>query len=235
MKNLENGKQNLDYIITYGTGGKLLREEEPKKGFKTLDEVRCDLENLLLIRESLLEIFKTDVLKKITKHGEKNDLKFPQGGIITMENLNLKLIIDGKSVNCLLSDSKIESMDTSDIKIEERINKILPFVKSLLLLYKDDETRNILANDIYNDLYVDIDNQINNLIINNNGIILSDLSLEKLKLTNLEKVELIKYYYDNLKKILEKILILDDKILDNYRTDLSKRKVLSLYKRGIKK
>ena len=152
-----------------------------------------------------------------------------------MDYLDLKFLIDGGRVNCLLSETRIESIDVNDIKIEEKIDKILPLVRSLLLLYKNDETRSILANDIYNDLYVYIDNQISNLIINNNGIILPDMSLKKLDLTSDEKVELIHYYYDNLKKILEKILILDDKILDNYRTDLSRRKVLSLYKRGIRK
>jgi len=234
MQDLKEVISELNNIIFYGTEGILENNEGEKKGFKTLEEIRLDLENLKIIRETLLQNFKKDSLKAISSFKDKNDIKFPRRGIIQMDYLDLQVLINNTRVNCLLSKKGIESINTIDKKIEERINKMLPYVKSLLNIYQDMETRSILANDIYNDLYVSLNGKIKELIINNNGVILPDSSISKLNLTLDEKIELIAYYYDNLTNILEKILIKDDIILDNYRTNLSKKKVLTNYHRGIK-
>lgn len=234
MQDLKEVISEFNNIIFYGTEGVLINQEGEKKGFKTLEEIRLDLENLKSIRESLLQTFKNDSLKAISSFKDKNDIKFPRRGIIQMDYLDLQILINNTRVYCLLSKNGIESINPSDLQIEEKISKMLPYVKSLLNIYQDIKTRSILANDIYNDLYVSLDGKIKELIINNNGVILPDSSISKLNLTLDEKIELIAYYYDNLTNILEKILIKDDIILDNYRTNLSKKKVLTNYKRGIK-
>lgn len=234
MQDLKYVINELNKVMIYGREGILINKLEEKKGFKTLEEVRSDLEKLKSIREELLNAFRNDSLREINSFKDKNEIKFPRRGIITMNYLDLELFINSRRVSCLLSKNGIESINTNDLKIEEKISKMLPFVKSLLDIYNNTDTRSILSNDIYNDLYVLFDSPIKELIINNNGVILSDSSLSKLNLTLDEKIELIGYYYDNIKSILEKILVKDDIILDNYRTDLSKKKVLTYYKRGIK-
>ncbi len=199
----------------------------------SLWKIKQEIEKYRELRTYIINLFEQDVITTIRKTSFKylKDVPYP----ILIDNK--KLFIDNELAikvftkelvyeNCLFSKEKIEKGDRDCFELALIYAEVNPYVRGLFNVLKES---NLLNNSFYDDLEVMLDNEnIKKLIINGEGIRLPIEEFYKLNMQ--DKNELLKFYYNNLKKILKNIMIFETKELNNYRSNISKKKVLELYR-----
>lgn len=223
---------DLENIITYMALGDLNKTIESKGTIVTLNSLNREIMKMNLIRKFILQKFKSDVIKTFEKYNSK-DLKidFNYRKLLTGDNLDLSLLLNNERYKILVSQNKIEQYDKFNPMIEEKIEEISEYIKGLFRILKSEETSNLLSNNFYNDLYFILDDYFEKFRINGDGVWLSFFNPEFDKISGSDKQEILAYFYNQYRNILDSIFVEDDLILDNYRLDdsVSKRKILGIY------
>ena len=192
-----------------------------------VNEQRRETKNL---RDIVVEKFKNDVQQEFDKRrGSKietpeNIMLYPDE-LFFKDYLNIIIPTILGNTHCLLSNDGIvtSSSDTNDLN--EKVEIILPYVKKLLKIKKESK---VLDNEFFEDL--DIVNQDNEkvLYLNGGGVFLPFNDYQELPEYDLQ--ELLLYYYHIEDILLKNILINNDIILDRFKPDITKEKILKLYK-----
>ena len=223
MAEFDKIMSSLENIKKYPLEGKLETSIPDKENMLTLYELKMQVEELMKARNLILNAFDYDMSLALLKYPTKglsiDDKKIFEEGLV-------KVNVESRNPNtfCLVSKTGIKKGNIFGTLIEEKINKLLPYINGLISVY---EKSNILGNLFYEDLNVLLDAYIKRLIINGFGV---DLKTEDFKLNDMEALEIKKYYYTNLKSILGNILVKDSTALDAYRTDIDKQEALKIYK-----
>ena len=118
------------------------------------------------------------------------------------------------------------------LKFTYFISTLYKYIEGLFRVLENEKTSNLLSSNFYDYLYLLFSDYKEEFLINGEGARLSVYSSVFKNLTDEEELDALKFFYDNRDLILERIFFNDNKILDNYRTSVSKRKALSIYKRG---
>jgi len=213
--------------------GKLVRMNfgyKPKNDKElTLAKLSKQIEDLRYIRSIILEQFKKDSKEALKPYNgiikEEENINFDHRMMFLSKYLFMNIPTTLGDVGCLLSDKGIESTTSAPTsELEKKIELLRPYIRGILRLNKES---NVLSNDFYKDINL-YDEDSKSLIINGDGIVLP--FREYFDLTEEEKQDLLGYYYSNWNKILSKINIPDEEVLDNFRTNVSKQKALAIYK-----
>lgn len=224
---------DLIRMMTHTTMGNLNTKIESKKGLITLYELDLDILKMKLIRESILDKFKQDTLLTFKKYNLKSNAKisFNPNKLLSGSYLDLKLLVDNEEFNLLISKYRIEKYDDYKFVVDQKISQVFKYIEGLFRILETEETKNLLLNDFYSIIDVDFYDYIERFNINGNGITLSlyNSLLENLKLE--DKIKALHYFYENYNEILKRVFVLNDLILDRYRTNISKRKALAIYKK----
>ncbi len=194
-----------------------------KQDFLTLKDLQTDIIKFQKIRNLILTIFENELSKLTLTKNIK--LKFKHKELFMGNYLNLSIIDKENNYNFLFTKNDFQT-DTNNKLILKQAKLIIQIIERLFLVF---ENSNILNNDFYKELYIYLDNYLR-LIINGDGIL---LDFYNNLVNNDYKNEDLAFYYHNLDNILENIIVKDDLILDNYRSNLEIKKALKLY-RGLK-
>lgn len=231
MNKLEEIKKELNEIIKYTRCAKLGESLERREGIVFLSQIDKDIQKIRMLRECVLEAFQIDTARELMKLDENPRIKINQRRLMEGDFLNLKIVRNSQEISCFFKYNELLSSSSNDSKTEEIANHILPYVNGLFRVLGNYETENILTNEFSEPIVVFINQIINKLSLSGeNGLILSDDELNQMDLTLDEKIKLIAYFYDHLDQLLKRIYVLDDCILDRYKTDATKRKVLKVYR-----
>ncbi len=213
---------SLESIRRFPLEGKY-ETETASKGLMTLYEVNEQIEYVRKIRERILKEFEKDTDVALKKYPSKG-LAIDEKQIF--EDGLVRFSVDSRIQDsfCLVSKTGIKKCNIFGTILEDKIEKVLPYVRGLLAVY---ERSGVLNNLFYEDLNVLLDAYINRLIISGYGVI---FPTEDFKLTEEEELEIKKYYYTHLKSILSNILVKDSSLLDTYRIDIDSKCALEIYK-----
>lgn len=231
-----NENKYIDFIENmkpFNTFGNLQEKEESKSEIITLNDLEKDIRSMSLQRRNLLYQFKKDVENTFFKYDKENDvrLEFNSRKLLAGLYFDFVLKVGDEEIRILLSKYRIEYEDHYSYALYDKMSQIYKYVEGLFRVLENDETYNLLLNSFYEDLYVNLDCGMDKLRINGDGISIPIYNPEyKIPLT--DKHLVFNYFYTHKKEILERVLLEDNTILDRYRNDSSKRKVLSIYKRG---
>lgn len=224
----EHTLNKLQNVLVYRDNGILTNNMGYLDGSLTLANIQDDITNKRMIRYEILKKFYEDLTskfmsKKITNFKIYIDPKKIWNGTY----LNFKLVIDDKMFTPLISNSSILiDYDDNDI-----LKIILPYIKGLITL---NEETSLLNNDFYESLLVNLVGGKKPIFsISGDGVNLIKYDPQT-KNDEYQLKKLFNYYASHQNEILERVDVYDNVALLPYRTDLSKRKALSIYKRGIK-
>lgn len=179
-------------------------------GELNLKKIENDIINKRKIRYSVIKTFYDDATNALIKHKINNfKLYVDPKEIFKESKLNLVISYQGDKTSCL--------------------EIITPYITKIENFNKED---NLLDNDFYHKLLVSFPGVYQPIfMINGDGVAIDDeYSLKEKHLYD----KLVNYYLLNKDDILRNTKVFNNESLNPYRTDLSKRKALSIYKRGIK-
>ena len=193
-------------------------------------KLQAEIEYLRNLRNDIINQFKNDV------QGAFNKLNISKLQIAKDINFNSKKLFFGRSFDftilslagetrILMSDNGIENIFFKTKELENTIKLINPYIKGIINV---NTKTNIFNNYFYDGLSLFNDYKEKVLHFNGNGIFLpydnySNLSRDELR-------NLLDYYYEYYDKILSNIYIPDDSILNVFRTNYNKQKVLEIYR-----
>ena len=215
-------KRKINGVIN--SANKLEGETNLLKLYKEIEKTRN-------LRTKIISSFEKDILEIIKSMNYSYLKNVPYPVIIDYKKLfiddllSLKVFTkDGVYDNFLFSDTEVQNNNFSEV---ERIyTEIQPFIKRILDISKES---NLLNNSFYDKLEVLLYNEyLHKLIISGDGIRLPINDFYNLN--GYDKNNLLRFYYDNLKKILKNIQVQEVLELEKYKSDITKQKVLSLYR-----
>ncbi len=198
-----------------------------------LDEVKRDIDKTSKIRHKLLEEFERDssiAIKNLNLDYLKN-VHFPliinskeivKDGLIKVKLFSSKHVFS----NCLFNEFGIIESEINSEEVFREADSIMPYIKGLFRVINEDS---FLDNSFYDELIVLLYNEyFKKLIISGNGI---KFDFNEFKNLNaIEKLELERLYYKNIKKILSNIRVSKVLELERFKTDKSLKKVLDIYR-----
>ncbi len=225
-------KSDLMNIIKYTNYATLSSKEDYEDGIINLKRLEEEIKNKRQIRYEILKALYEDITNKLLSKKITNfKIYIPSENIFIDKYLNITFEINDNLEKILINKNGIiEYMSNDSKEVLESLKMIIPFIRNFLKLTKEDSIGSLLNNDFYDNLFVSlVGHNYRLLVINGNGINL----IEDSSLSNLETKNISEFYNDNKSEILKKVYIFNNTILNRYKTELSKRKVLSLYKRGI--
>lgn len=231
QKKIDIVMNSLDYMRRCGVQGTLSDSIKFRNGMTTLAKVNNNIREMANIRNEILKSFYLDTINQLKREKEVTiSVSLDPRKLMIDKYLNLNINIENQKINCLLSKDRVESNSMYTPLLDMATSLIYPHIEGLFRLLEDEDTKMILANAFYDDLYVNIDSILKRLLINGNGVMLSFSDLEKILLSDREKIEILSYYNNHIQEILNKILVYNDDILNNYQTSATKRKALSIYR-----
>lgn len=213
--------------------GKLLRLnfKENKISDEEINLTRVNnwIKDLRYIRNYILDNFKQDAFNELKKFnnktiGEEENIDFDHRMLFLNNNLFLNIPTILGDTSTLVSKNGIVSASLITSELENKVEKLMPYIKNLLKL---NEESNVLDNSFYQDLRLFNALEEANLVINGDGIFLPFRDYE---MTNDKLQELLSYYYTNSKILFDNIKVPNSKLLEQYRTNTSKQKALAIYK-----
>ena len=185
------------------------------------------LSELRRIRSYIIELFKEDLETRVKgdKVDNKESIRLNPERLFLNDYLSLSISTSLGYNHCLFSKDTIVSSDSMISELENKIELILPYIKRI---YEVFENTTILDNEFYDNIDIYNDNYDKVLNLNGNGAVLPFNDYNDLN--DIEKQELLKYYYSNFQPILKNILVPNTEILDPFKENITKEKVLKLYK-----
>lgn len=179
-------------------------------GELNLKKIENDIINKRRIRYSVIKTFYDDATNALIKHKINN----------------FKLYVDPKEI---FKGTKLNLVISYQGDKDFCREIITPYISKIENFKEED---NLLDNDFYHKLLVSFPGVYQPIfMINGDGVSIDDEhSLKEKHLYD----KLVNYYLLNKDDILRNIKVFNNEALDPYRTNLSKRKALSIYKRGIK-
>ena len=214
--------------------GKLVRlnfkEKEYGKNELTLLRLNSQIDDLRSIRSCILENFRNDCNMTLDRlKGDKIEsntkIDFDPKLLFLSNYLFLTVPTIMGDINCLLSEKGLENTTFDSDELRNKIDMLLPYIKNL---YNVKNNSNVLDNAFYENTKLYNNEYEHVLSINGDGIVLPFKTY--FDLDDNEKQDLLAYYYSNWDKILRNIVVNENEILDKYRTNLNKDKVLNYYK-----
>ena len=201
----------------------------PASSLVSLDKIDKERKEARGLRDLMIEEFKNDINNELEINRgsriEPNEtISFNPERLFNYDYLDMSIPTILGDTHCLFSDVGIvaSTSDMSDLDIKVKL--IMPYVKKLFELKK---YTHLLDNDFYNDLNI-FDEEERVLVLHGGGVFLpfndyKDLTEEKLQ-------ELLTYYYIHWDKLLKNILVTNNDILNRYKPDITKEKILEIYK-----
>ena len=225
--------KQLDRMSYYGMQAILSDSLKFQNGMIPLAELNSKILTMSSIRNEILKKFYQDIKNELKKRKEVTiSVSLDPRKLMVDDYLNLNINIGSDKINCLLSKDRVINSSCYIPDLDMATSIIYPYVEGLFRLLDLEDTKNLLSNSFYQDLYVNIDCLLKRLVINGNGVNVSLEDLDKLSLSTREKLEILSYYYENIKEILSKVLVFNDDILNRYKTEVTKRQALSIYRGG---
>ena len=191
--------------------GSYVNTEKLKKAWNNFsDEKMNDIINKRKIRYSVIKAFYDDATNALIKHKINN----------------FKLYVDPKEI---FKESKLNLVISYQGDKDSCKEIITPYITKIENFRKVDS---LLDNNFYHKLLISFPGVYQPIfMINGDGVSIDDEhSLKEKYLYD----KLVNYYLLNKDDILRNIKVFNNEALLPYQTDLSKRKALSIYKRGIK-
>ena len=227
MKDLERIKNGKEIELDYGYSC-----SDKSISLAKLDEQIKDLRS---IRYYILETFKNDTReafdrRKGCKIESEKKVEFDPQKLFFSKYLDITIPTMFGDTRCLVSDIGLDSATFKTSEVEEDINLILPYIKGIINV---NQKTNVLNDYFYNGIALFNKDYTKVLKVNGDGILLPFDGY--LCLSREELQELLRYYYINYEQILKNIYIPDSSILNIFRTNASKQKVLALYNMEAKK
>ena len=175
-----------------------------------LKKLENDIINKRKIRYSVIKAFYDDATNELVKHKINN----------------FKLYVDPKEI---FKESKLNLVISYQGDKDSCKEIITPYITKIENFRKVDS---LLDNNFYHKLLISFPGVYQPIfLINGDGVSIDDEhSLKEKYLYD----KLVNYYLLNKDDILRNIKVFNNEALLPYQTDLSKRKALSIYKRGIK-
>ena len=225
-------QEKLNSIIEYGYF--LEPADGIQREFITLSELEKEIIKTKEIREFLLKIFQTDLNSEITKRKIKNlSVSFPNEEVIKNGKVHLNIATPYDYAHFFYTKTSIASPYKEKSKIQEKASIFFPYVRGLLEVSGDDETKNIILNSFYDCFPIDLENHLGKILVNGNGINFSIDWFWRLNLTEEEKLQLLACFYNMYQEVIERIFVpIED--AKTYMTQANRRDVLKVYKRGIR-
>ena len=185
------------------------------------------LSELRRIRSYIIELFKEDMEKRVKgdKINSRESIILNPERLFLNEYLSLIIPTALGDNHCLFSKDTLVASDSMMSELENKAELILPYIKRI---YEVAENTNLLDNEFYDNINIYNDNYDNVLNLNGNGVVLPFNDYNDLD--DIEKQELLKYYYSNLQAILKNILVPNTEVLDRFKENITKEKALELYK-----
>ena len=219
-------KIKLNSAMKYEDYGSLSKNVGYLPGSITLKKINDEIENKRRLRYEVLKKFYDDTTNKLLSNkitGFK--MIIDSRKIFVDDFLNFKL-----EKNDFVAYPKISATNILENSYNDSINKcleiIFPYIKGLYQVKKES---NLLDNSFYDLLYVKLMGCFKQIFtISGDGVNI----VKNPELNKNEYEELNRFLETYKTKILNNIKIFDNEALEPYRTDLTKRKVLSIYKRG---
>ena len=203
--------------------------------FETINlyEVERSINKTSKIRHKLLEEFERDsniAIRSLNLDYLKN-VNFPmiisskeliKDGLIKVKLFSSKHIFS----DCLFNETGIVQSEIDSEEVYREADSIMPYIKGVFRVIQEDS---FLDNSFYDELIVLLYNKyFKKLIISGNGI---KLDFNEFKnLSTIDKLELERLYYKNIKRILSNIRVSNVLELEKYKTDKSLKKVLDTYR-----
>ena len=227
---MENIRKELKEVMKCNLVGNI----ENKRGEERINLYKLDAEirKVREIRNYIIRLFEQDSLRKIKRMNLPyiKEINYPiiidykrlfEGDLLSLKVFTNKYIYASTKVGDRgLVDTDIKSYDINII-----ISEITKYIEGL---FRIRENCNILDNSFYDEADIMLYYKyLQKLIVSGDGV---KLPIASYKLDSHERCELLRFYYDNLKMILKRIEISDSEKLDNYRTNINKRKLLELYR-----
>lgn len=175
-----------------------------------LKKLENDIINKRKIRYSVIKSFYDDATNELVKHKINN----------------FKLYVDPKEI---FKESKLNLVISYQGDKDSCKEIITPYITKIENFRKVDS---LLDNNFYHKLLISFPGIYQPIfMINGDGVLIDDEYILKEKYLY---DKLVNYYLLNKDDILRNIKVFNNEALLPYQTDLSKRKALSIYKRGIK-
>lgn len=175
-----------------------------------LKKLENDIINKRKIRYSVIKAFYDDATNALIKHKINN----------------FKLYVDPKEI---FKESKLNLVISYQGDKDSCKEIITPYITKIENFRKVDS---LLDNNFYHKLLISFPGIYQPIfMINGDGVLIDDEYILKEKYLY---DKLVNYYLLNKDDILRNIKVFNNEALLPYQTDLSKRKALSIYKRGIK-
>ena len=219
LENIVNGE-----IKRYSFTGNI------SNSFIPLSKIDKERKEVQWIRNQIINEFLKDLHNELDNR--KNGIILPIENIVIyrerlfFENYFLMEIssILGNA-HCLFNEEGLVSCSncTDDLKEKEKL--FLPYIKKMFEVKKNSK---VLDNEFYEDIPIYNENKEKVLNMHGGGIYLPFNDYDELPKLYLQ--ELLHYYYCNWNNILNNILVSNDSILERFRIDFNKEKVLKLYK-----
>ena len=209
----------------------IIRSSNNYKEETNLLKLSKEIEKTRKLRNKIISSFEKDILDAINniKYGYLKNISYPiildYKKLFIDDLLSIKVFTkDEVYMNCLFSENRVKG--NSNFEVERIYAEINPYIRRIFEISKES---NLLNNSFYDNLEVLLFNKyLKKLIINGDGI---KLPIDDFyNLDSYDKNNLLRFYYDNLKKILKNIQVQEVLELENYRSNITKQKVLGLYR-----
>lgn len=199
-------QEKLNSIIEYGYF--LEPADGIKREFITLSELEKEIIKTKEIREFLLKIFQTDLNSEITKRKIKNlSVSFPNEEVIKNGKVHLNIATPYDYAHFFYTKTSIASPYKEKSKIQEKASIFFPYVRGLLEVSGDDETKNIILSSFYDYFPIDLENHLGKILVNGNGINFSIDWFSRLNLNEEEKLQLLACFYNKYQEVIERIFV----------------------------
>ena len=214
LKSILNGK-----LVRFSLGA---NNSNSLISLKTINNARYEFRNT---RNAILEDIKND-FNNLRGNKIENDVNVSVNPVKLFDKDCLDMTIPTilGDTHCLLSSDGIVSSSSVTRDLENKLTVIMPYVKKLFEVRKHSR---LLENEFYNDTDImNLDTRV--LTLSGAGIFLPFKDYTEINDYDLQ--DLLSYYYSNIGKILKNILVNNDELLELYKPDITKEKVLEIYK-----
>ena len=221
LERIKNGK-----IVRYNENTK-----EKYSSFISLANLSNEISELRKLRFDILQTFKEEVNKELDwlkgcRIDDSYNISFNPCNLFLKDYLLISIpTILGQS-DCLFNKEKLVGANgeiSRDLIVKSQ--RIIPYVKKL---YNIKEQSKLLDNNFYESYPVFDSNNEKVFNINGDGITLPFKEYPEFDDSTMQ--DILGYYYNNYFEILKNVLIPNTELLNTYRRDINREKVLKLYK-----
>ena len=186
MLNLEYLIKEFEYIKKYGYY--CCRD---LKNILSLKEIEEEIQKTKKLRNELLIQIKDDINNKIKNKRIKNlTINIDKKDLCSDGTIKLLYTNSQKTQQLYLSKNDI-FMAKDNLEVDKLIKFILPYLKGVFVLDGNLKTTNLVNKYFYIPTNLPLYNNLGKILISGDGIYLSEESIDKLSLTDLEKYPLI--------------------------------------------